>query len=168
MFIRSFSCTLKLHCSEDDPSFRVCAVPIHEEPVSFESSLAWRTLHWWCYLTQYSAKVVFCFSNYEWAKLGVVIYLIATVILSIDEGKEQQHDLSKETPITYLFNWEAWADLLVGACLRWRRKVIPRTKKIRGHSREATAGDDDRTPQHSSGTAVGKVIPVISPTVAAS
>ena len=84
MFIRGFNCCVKVHCSTDDPSFRLCAVPIHEEPVFFKKSLARRSLRWCCYVAQFTAKIMFCFFSYELAVRAVLIYLLVSAALALE------------------------------------------------------------------------------------
>ena len=159
MFIRGFECVVKLHCSSDDPLFRVCAVPIHEEPVSFGKPLSTRVIHWFCYLTQYFAKVMFCFSSYENAKRAVVIYLIASLILSFDTSSEKKNDLAKQSPRDHLTDMEAWLDLLLPTCYRWasnrhRRAAAPRT--VAKYGRASSRGTT------SQGSRTSNIVPVMS------
>ena len=130
MFIPSFDCVLKLHsCSpeDDESTFTVCAVPINEEPVTFEYTRAVRILHWCCYVIQYAAKIIYCFCPYEMAVVAVMIYIGASIILSIDTARKKNDDLAKESQSSLLVDLEAWIELLgLKACQNiYRRRIAP-------------------------------------------
>ena len=96
------------------------------------------------------------------------MYLIASLILSVEEGAQKQDQLSTGviTSKAYILDFEAWTDLLVGACFRcFRRGQKSRTKKITAHLGDPPSRDHT-TRQKSSSAASGKVVPIISPPLA--
>ena len=165
MFIRGFNCCVKVHCSTDDPSFRLCAVPIHEEPVFFKKSLARRSLRWCCYVAQFTAKIMFCFFSYELAVRAVLIYLLVSAALALEGASEKTKMFSEENDRQHLFDLEAWADLLVSTCYRCvanrhDNPVIPRSKKRIRSSTTLT----NTSPRGARSPVFRTVVPVINST----